>query len=543
MDSQTASARLPVSQLALFETPAGAVDVPIVVPLAKLHPSPTNPRKTFEAIDELAQSIKEVGLLEPLLIRKHPKIKDEFEIIAGERRWRALKKNKAAAANCVLKILADADASVAQLVENLQRENVPALEEAEGFLKLQLTDPKKWTAAAIGLKVGKDERVVQQRITIAKGLSSDFKEKFAAGEINVEEARTLATFPESVQKAIPNYAIDQGAARIREKALEICVPETAATFDVALYKGEYVEDGKKRRYFADVAQFAKLQRPAAEKKLAEVKKEWPDAKIVTLEAAKKDWYWSDQSYTYMGDGHPGTGHRQGDTPAKFFVPKANSTAIIWIAANGEIRKALGVCTGAAIEAQNRQRQARSSPSRMKSPAGEKADHKKARTVFNAALAKKVTGKDLALRLQLLHAVVVDYNGRRLSKDEHKKLLPADLKACVPDWNATDKNRAAAWPIIAKMSIAQVTTTLAALALASPPCWESHDWQQRPPFMIAMAETLGVTVPEIARPAPPKAKAAEAVKAAQKTVSAAARKIKLRNKPKAAKKKAAKKKHQ
>jgi ParB family chromosome partitioning protein len=523
MDSQTASAR-PRSgadaQLALFVSPAGAVDVPMVVDLARLHPSPTNPRKTFDDIDELAQSIAEVGLLEPLLIRSHPKIKGDFEIVAGERRYRALKKNKAPTANAILKKLDDGETRVAQIVENLQRKNVPALEEAEGFLKLQNENPAKWTAAAIALKVGKDERVVQQRITIAKGLSTDFKEKFATGEINVEEARTLATFPEAVQKAIPRYAIEQGASRIREKAFEICVPETAASFEVSLYKGEFVEDAKKRRYFADVAQFVKLQKPAAEKKLDEIRKEWPNAKLVTLEAAKKDWYWSDQAYTYSHGGTAGEGQRPRDVPSKFFVPKEKSTAIVWIAANGEIRKALGVCTAADIEAQNRKHHAKNSARQTKTAVGEKADHKKARKAFNLALAKRACGTALALRLQLLNLAIVDYNGRRLSADKHKQLLPAALRSCVPAWNATDKDRAAGWRIIAKMPIPMVASTLAKLSLADPPCWEDFEWQQRPQFMVALAETLGVAVPAIALPAPPKAAPA----------------------PKAAKKKAAKKKH-
>lgn len=444
-------------------TPAQQLHGAIVsIAVASIKASDTNPRKDFEGIEELADSIKAQGLLQPIVLRpanvKEGGKAGSYEIIAGERRLRALKLAKIETALCKVLNVDDGTAMAAQIVENLQRQDIGPLEEAEAFARLQAQDPKKWTPQAIAATVGKTDRFVQQRIAIATGLSAPLKKKFAEGEIGVEAARTLAPLPLSVQNALPSWVIDCGdASDIRRQAFELCIPETAAKFDVALYTGAWIESDppgatkgatKGRRYFGDTALFMKLQRPQAEKKLAEVRKDWPTAELVSVDDAAK-LHWADQQYSYSHSS-AANDQREGDVPRKFLVPKEKCSAIVWIAANGEIRKALGVCSAAAITAaaNKRQQSAPSSTSRMKSPAGEPKDHKTARVAFNAALAK-AAAKDAAFpdRLFIYRAVQDDFN---MTYAAVNKVLPPAVAKARPGYN-DPAGHIKLWQEIAKLT--------------------------------------------------------------------------------------------
>ena len=359
-----------------------------VIKLSLIDASPFNPRKEFDKGEDadLDASIKERGLLENLVVR--PKTGGRYELMGGERRWRSLKRIGAAEAQCNIREADDATAMAIQIVENLQRRDLGPLEEAEAFARLQAQDPKKWTVKEIAKAVGKTDRFVQQRIAIATNLGPDLKKRFSDGALSVEAARTLAALPGDVQKQIPSYAIeDNDAARIRRAAFDICIPETAAQFDVAAYKGDWILDDKQRRFFADLPQFMELQKPAAEKKLAEVRAEWPKAELVTA-AEAGELHWADAQYPSDYSSRVSTCQRDGDKPAKFLVPREECRAIVWVAPNGQIRKALGVCTAAMItRAENKRhtQRAATANTRVKSPEGEKKDHKTERLAFNASI--------------------------------------------------------------------------------------------------------------------------------------------------------------
>ena len=510
-------------------TPAQQLHGAIVtIAVASIKASDTNPRKTFEGIEELADSIKAQGLLENLVVRPLPKAGD-YELIAGERRLRALKLAKIETALCKVLNVDDGTAMAAQIVENLQRQDIGPLEEAEAFAKLQAQDPKKWTPQAIAATVGKTDRFVQQRIAIATGLSAPLKKKFAEGEIGVEAARTLAPLPASVQNALPSWVIDRGdAADIRRQAFELCIPETAAKFDAALYTGTWIEGDKGRRYFGDTALFMKLQRAPAEKKLAEVRKDWPAAEIVSIDDAAK-LHWADQQYSYSHSSAANDG-RDGDVPRKFLVPKEKCTAIVWIAANGEIRKALGVCTAAAITAAANKRQTTTTTTRFKSPEGEKKDHKVARLAFNAAIAKAAANDATFTDRLFIFNVVTDTFEVMMSRNAVDKLLPpAVAKARPAGYNRTSADSANLWREIARMPAGAVTRAIHGILLGECPTWDDHDHKEKPDLKVAIAQSLGVTPPAIALPQPK-------VKAAQAVVDKAVAKIKATAKAKAVKKK-------
>lgn len=108
------------------------------LPLQVMHPGRYQPRRHMdaEAIDALAQSIAEKGVLQPILVRPHPEKQNHYEIIAGERRWRAAQKAMLHEVPVIVRELNDAEALEIGLIENLQREDLTPIEEAEGFRRL-----------------------------------------------------------------------------------------------------------------------------------------------------------------------------------------------------------------------------------------------------------------------------------------------------------------------------------------------------------------------------------------------------------------------
>ncbi len=108
------------------------------VPIERLHPGRSQPRQDFddEAIDSLADSIREQGLLQPILVRPHSDKPGEFEIVAGERRWRAAQRAKQHSVPIILRELDDAQALELAIVENVQRQDLNPIEEAQGYRRL-----------------------------------------------------------------------------------------------------------------------------------------------------------------------------------------------------------------------------------------------------------------------------------------------------------------------------------------------------------------------------------------------------------------------
>ncbi len=103
-----------------------------------LDPNPFQPRGPLQDgdLDELVASIRSQGVLQPILVRRHPADRSRFQIVAGERRWRATRLAGLTEIPCFVRDMSDADASAAALVENLQREDLNPIEEAEGFRRL-----------------------------------------------------------------------------------------------------------------------------------------------------------------------------------------------------------------------------------------------------------------------------------------------------------------------------------------------------------------------------------------------------------------------
>jgi len=160
------------------------------LPISHLTPGKYQPRTIFEeeAIDGLAESIKEKGILQPILVRPHPEQPDVFEIIAGERRWQAAQKAQLHDVPVIIKALDDRDAAEIALVENLQRQDLSPLEEAEGYQRLM--HDFDHTQEALSKALGKSRSHVANMMRLL-ALPHEVKGYLEEGLLTTGHARAL----------------------------------------------------------------------------------------------------------------------------------------------------------------------------------------------------------------------------------------------------------------------------------------------------------------------------------------------------------------
>jgi ParB family transcriptional regulator, chromosome partitioning protein len=168
--------------------------------LSQMKPNPKQPRRHFDeaALDELANSIKEKGLLQPILVRP---IKNGYEIVAGERRWRAAKLAGLTEVPVVLRELSDREALELAIIENLQREDLGALEEARAFKQLLDFGMTQDEAAQ---SVGKGRTTVTNALRLLT-LPKTAMDALETGSITAGHARAILAMPEEAQ----DWALDQ----------------------------------------------------------------------------------------------------------------------------------------------------------------------------------------------------------------------------------------------------------------------------------------------------------------------------------------------
>jgi ParB family transcriptional regulator, chromosome partitioning protein len=178
------------------------------VAIEQLQESPTNPRRRFseEGLQELAASFKTQGVLQPLLVRE---IADgKHEVVAGARRLRAAQLAELKTVPVRIVQLTNAAAIEAQVVENLQREDIHPLEEAVGFRSLLDLNDGQYTIASIAAKAGKSEAYVQGRIKLTE-LIPPIAEAFLADRITIGHTLLIAKLPASQQHEAFNAAFRQ----------------------------------------------------------------------------------------------------------------------------------------------------------------------------------------------------------------------------------------------------------------------------------------------------------------------------------------------
>jgi ParB family chromosome partitioning protein len=174
----------------LGEEDAAPEAAPRTMRIDLLRPGRYQPRHQFDTtgIEALAQSIREKGVLQPLLVRRHPTLANIFEIVAGERRWRAAQLAQLHEVPVVLREIDDREALEIALVENLQRQDLSALEEAQAYQRL--LDEFSHTQEAVAQAVGKSRSHVANTIRLLD-LPSAVKRMLDEGQLTAGHARAL----------------------------------------------------------------------------------------------------------------------------------------------------------------------------------------------------------------------------------------------------------------------------------------------------------------------------------------------------------------
>jgi len=162
------------------------------IEIARIRPNPNQPRVHFreETIEELAESIRERGVLQPILLRPAG---DGFEIVAGERRWRAAQKARLHAIPAIVRDVDEASMAELALIENIQREDLNAIEEAEGYR--QLIERHGHTQDGVSKLVHKSRSHVANLLRLLD-LPEFVRQSLMTGEITMGHARAVATAPD-----------------------------------------------------------------------------------------------------------------------------------------------------------------------------------------------------------------------------------------------------------------------------------------------------------------------------------------------------------
>lgn len=160
------------------------------VPIEHLHPGKYQPRRiiNLDHIDELAASIRDKGIIQPIIVRRHPDNPAEYEIIAGERRWRAAQRAELHEVPIVIKDFNDLETLEVALIENLQRQDLSPLEEAEGYQRLM--EEFGHTQDVMAKSIGKSRSHVANMVRLIS-LPSAVKDMVDDGRLSAGHARAL----------------------------------------------------------------------------------------------------------------------------------------------------------------------------------------------------------------------------------------------------------------------------------------------------------------------------------------------------------------
>jgi ParB family transcriptional regulator, chromosome partitioning protein len=167
------------------------------VPIEFIEPNPRNPRRSFGDADltDLAQSIREHGIVQPVVVRPSTSGAARYEIIAGERRWRAAQRAGLIEIPVIIREVNDRTALELAIIENVQRTDLNPIEEATGYQ--QLIDDHNYTQADLGQVIGKSRSHVANTLRLLK-LPDDIRALLINGDLSAGHARTLVTAPDPV---------------------------------------------------------------------------------------------------------------------------------------------------------------------------------------------------------------------------------------------------------------------------------------------------------------------------------------------------------
>lgn len=176
-----------------------------MLPVAAIAPNPDQPRRHFdeEALADLASSLAQRGLLQPIVVRPHPS-SDGYQIIAGERRWRAAQRARIHEVPAIVRELSDSETLELAIVENVQRQDLNAIEEAEAYQRL--VNDFGHTQDALGKLVGKSRSHVANLLRLLD-LPQGVRSMLVDGRLSMGHARALITSPDA--EALAEQVVNQ----------------------------------------------------------------------------------------------------------------------------------------------------------------------------------------------------------------------------------------------------------------------------------------------------------------------------------------------
>jgi len=190
----------------------GKTGVATLLDIEAIHPNPYQPRKIFdpEKIEELAASLRSSGILQPLIVRKGS---DGYELIAGERRWRAAIKADLKEVPVIIKNVSNDQVLKLSLIENLQRENLNPIEEAEAYYRL--IEDFKFLQEAVGEAVGKNRSTITNALRLLK-LPEEIKKDLSLGKISSGHARAILVLDNNAKRLTLHREIIKRELSVRQ---------------------------------------------------------------------------------------------------------------------------------------------------------------------------------------------------------------------------------------------------------------------------------------------------------------------------------------
>ena len=202
-----------------------------LVPVEKIYPNPNQPRKSFqeEKLIELANSIKTKGIVQPLIVRKKKGTKESFEIVAGERRWRAAQRAQIHELPVIIKEFTDIEVLEIAIIENVQRADLNPIEEALGYKNLM--ENFDHTQEGLSKEIGKSRSHIANLLRLLN-LPSAVQELLISGQLTAGHARALVTCdnPLAIAKQIISLGLSvRDAERLAKNVSEKKVSNKAKT--------------------------------------------------------------------------------------------------------------------------------------------------------------------------------------------------------------------------------------------------------------------------------------------------------------------------
>jgi ParB family chromosome partitioning protein len=200
-------ATLEKPDFSVAETPSAEVRAPRRVPVDRISPNPDQPRRSFSdsALTELAASIREKGIIQPLIVRPDPTDADRYQIVAGERRWRAAQLAQLHDLPVIVRDFDDTEVLEVAIIENIQRADLNALEEAQGYK--QLIERFGHTQDQLAQAMGKSRSHIANLMRLL-ALPDPIQDMLRAGQLSAGHARALLTADDPI--ALARKAIASG---------------------------------------------------------------------------------------------------------------------------------------------------------------------------------------------------------------------------------------------------------------------------------------------------------------------------------------------